>query len=73
MSADAWDRAWHAAQSLPGRGAKYVRLTRVKDREFVAVATVATQTGEGADEVRAALGPDPDAALDALVTRCRTP
>ena len=69
----AWDRAWDAAQGLPGRGAKYVRLTRTKHAEWVAVATVATTTGEGSEEVRAAIGADPDAALDALVTRCRTP
>lgn len=73
MSTDAWDRAWNAAQALPGRGAKYVRLTRTKDREWIAVATVSTTTGSGSEEVRAATGTDPDGALLALVARCGAP
>lgn len=73
MTSDAWDRAWDAAHALPGRGAKAVRVTRVKAAEYTAVATVATTTGAGSEEVRAAIGPDPDAALEALILRCRTP
>ena len=69
----AWDRAWDAAHALPGRGAKAVRVTRVKAAEYTAVATSLITSGEGSIEVRAAIGPDPEAALEALILRCRTP